>query len=530
MWFALKSAREYPSIVYKMKKKEILLLIVCLLVGFALRFYTFDKKSLWIDEIFTYNDSRDGLIEHLKLLHRTPVDLIHPPLFFCMTHLFYPFHKPERDLRIVPLIFGALSILAIYVLARLFSPTIALPCALSLSFMTYHISLSQDGRFYSMLMFLGTVGTYLFMKHLLTLKKRYLVLSALFFALSFYTSYGAIPFIIFSQMLWFYQIINSSEKPLLSSFLILNVIISLFCLPWVIFILSIDHKLAFNMDKSDIGPLWTILSNILNDWAPLLPLMIISVVLLALFPILSKNKRNAALLLGILIFPVLSIYFFCKTTNFQHYFSSKYLINFLPFFFITIFLAIEAIETKFRQLSKYINLKFVFIILFTFSNMIILPLYYRSEKQDLRSLVNFLRSELRDGDKIYVYSEFYIPGMLHYFGVHPQFRFHYILIEWKDPDKKRFESTIPLIVDSKRCTIFYSNVFSAKYFEDKNRLWIIADKLFVKYLKDRSPCTLKGYFDGSYCNYRKFPSDASMYLFSWDPMSQNEKGRGIPLE
>ncbi len=523
MWFASKKEHESPSMINKMKKKEILLLIVCILIGFALRFYTFDKKSLWIDEIFTYNDSREGLIEHLKFLNSTPVDLIHPPLFFCTTHLFYPFDKPERDLRIIPLIFGVLSIPTIYFLSRLFSPTIALPCALSLSFMTYHISLSQDGRFYSMLMFLGMVGTYLFVKHLITLKKRYLLLSALFFALSFYTNYGAIPFVIFSQMLWFYQMNDSSKKPPFSSFLILNAFLLLLCLPWLLFIILIHHKSAFNVDLSDIGPLWTILSNMLNDWVPFLPLMTISVVLLALFPVLSKNKKNAVLLLGVLVFPVLSIYFFCKSTNFQHYFSSKYLINFLPFFFISIFLAIDSIETKFERLGRYFNLKIIFIILFIFSNMIILPLYYRGEKQDLRSLVHFLKSQLRDGDKIYIYSELYVPGMLHYLGIHPQSRHHYILIQWKDHDKKTFESTIPLIVENKRCTILYSNVLSAKYFEDGNRLWVIAEKPFVKYLKDSSPCTLKGFFDGSFSNYRKFPTDVSMYLFLYDPAALNEK-------
>jgi len=506
-----------------MKKNEILLLIVCFLIGFALRFYTFDKKSLWIDEIFTYNDSRDGLIEHLKLLNRDPADLIHPPLFFCMTHLFYPFDKPERDLRIIPLIFGVLSIPAIYFLSRLFSPIIALPCTISLSFMTYHIALSQDGRFYSMLMFLGMMGTYFFMKHLITLKKRYLLLNALFFVLSFYTSYGAIPFILFSQMLWFYQMNNSYKKPHFSSFLILNAFILLLCLPWILFISLIHHKSAFNVDLSDMGPLWTILSNMLNDWVPFLPLTTISVVLLALFPILSKNKRNAVLLLGILVLPVLFIYFFCKSTNFQHYFSSKYLINFLPLFFITIFLSIDSIEPKCGQLGKYFNLRILFITLFILSNMIILPLYYRGEKQDLRSLVNFLKSELRDGDKIYIYSELYIPGMLHYFGIHPKTRYHYIVTQYKDYDKKRFESTIPMIVENKRCTIFYSNVFSTKYVEDRNRLWIIAEKPFAEYLKNRFPCILKGFFDGSFSIYRKFPSDVSMYLFLYGPAALNEK-------
>ncbi len=101
--------------------KEILLLLFCLLMGFALRFYTFDQKSLWIDEIHTFNDSRDGIQNQLKYYKENPTYL-HPPLFFVLTHSFYPFTKPERDLRIIPLILGILSIPMIYLLSRQFSP------------------------------------------------------------------------------------------------------------------------------------------------------------------------------------------------------------------------------------------------------------------------------------------------------------------------------------------------------------------------------------------------------------------------
>jgi len=91
------------------KPKEILILIVCLLIGFALRFYTFDHKSLWTDEIHTSNESLDRLKGQLKYYEENPANL-HPPLFFILTHQLYPFLKPERDLRIFPLIFGILSI------------------------------------------------------------------------------------------------------------------------------------------------------------------------------------------------------------------------------------------------------------------------------------------------------------------------------------------------------------------------------------------------------------------------------------
>ena len=158
------------SVMSNSKQKEIFLLLLCLLVGFALRFYTFDQKSLWMDEIHTFNDSRDDFRSQIKFYKENPT-FLHPPLFFILTHQFYPFTKPERDLRIIPLIFGTLSIVMIYFLSRSFSPNIALPCTLSLTFMTYHISLSQDGRSYSLLMFFGMTGSLLFYETLKNTKE-----------------------------------------------------------------------------------------------------------------------------------------------------------------------------------------------------------------------------------------------------------------------------------------------------------------------------------------------------------------------
>jgi hypothetical protein len=96
-------------------------LFLCLITGFALRFYAFDHKSLWIDEIHTFNDSREGLKGQIEYFKEHPTDFLHPPFFYVLTHIFYPFEKPERDLRIVPLIFGTLSIPMIYFLAGIFS-------------------------------------------------------------------------------------------------------------------------------------------------------------------------------------------------------------------------------------------------------------------------------------------------------------------------------------------------------------------------------------------------------------------------
>lgn len=511
------------------KRKEVFILIICLFIGFALRFYTFDQKSLWMDEIYTFNDSRDDFKGQLRFYGERPT-FLHPPLFFMLTHLFSPFNKPERDLRIIPLIFGTLSIPMIYLLTKSFSPSIALPCTLSLTLMAYHISLSQDGRSYSLLMFFGMMGLYFFIKHLKTQKKIYLVFVALFFAILFYTSYSSIPFIALSQLLWFYRTDEERKYPTLSSFIILNGLIILFCIPWITF-LALHYKGQLITDLRNVqDPLsfWSIIYGVLHDWVPYAPLMITSIILLILFPFFSRNKRNTLVLLSVFILPIGGLYLYCRLLNITHFVTSRYFVNFLPFFSITLFLSLDAIEVKLERIRRFIRLRLIFVILFIASNLVILPLYYKSEKQDYRGLVNYLKGQLRDGDKIIVGNALYISVMLHYFGVYPQGR-HYVIPALKISEKE-FEHKVNLIYQNVKFTITYSKSHWFKYFTDGSRLWIVADKTNAKRLKEEFSCVLKGYFDGSFLNFNRFPSDVSIYLLLWDPSFPNEKGIDMPIE
>ena len=511
------------------KEKEILILILCLLVGFALRFYTFDRKSLWVDEVHTFNDSKDDFRGQIKFYKENPTYL-HPPLFFILTHQFYPFTKPERDLRIIPLIFGILSIPMIYLFARQFSPLSALPCALSLTFMTYHISLSQDGRSYSLLMFLGMVGLYFLMRHLITSKKKYLLPVAFFYSLLFYTSYSSLPFIVFSQILWFYRPSEEAKGPTLSSFLTLNGLILVFCFPWIIFLtLNYKGQMTFDPLHGDPGSFLNIISNVIHDWISLLPLALASVIFLILFPAFSRFRKNALVLLMVFLLPIGGLFLFCRLLNLSHFVTSRYFINFLPLFFITLYLSLEAIEFKFERLKKFLRLRFLFVILFIASNLIILPLYYRSEKQDFRGLVNYLKSHLTEGDKIFVQSIAYIPGMLHYFRIIPKGRYYMIPYRWNDSGKE-IEFKKPFIYQNKTYIIYSSNTCCAQYLADGGRLWIVHGKPGAKEFSKNSSIVLKGYFDGSFASFRRFQDDASMYLFLWDPKSAEETGIDMQME
>lgn len=507
-------------------QRQILILLLCVIAGFALRFYTFDKKSLWMDEIYTFNDSRYGLKDQLAFYKENPT-FLHPPLFFILTHAFYPFEKPERELRVFPLIFGSLSIPILFFLARQFSTRIAIPCALSLAFMTYHISLSQDARSYTFLMFFGMLSLLFFIKHIQTQKKIYLLLTAFCFSILFYTSYSSIPFIIFSQILWFYRVEGDRKLPRVSSFLLLNGLILLFCLPWLIYLISHYKGQSFGDLRNLQSPLsfWNIQYGILHDWLPNLPLIIASVAILILFVFLSKCKNNAIVLLSIVILPVGGLYLYCKLFNITHFITSRYFVCFLPLFFIVIFLSLDAIETKLQRLKR---LNIFFLILFLTSNLLMLPFYYRSEKQDYRGLVNYLKTQIRDGDKVIVGNVPYIGVMLHFWGIYPTER-HYA-IPSRIVSNGEIEHFINLVYRNIRFSIIYSRSHWFEYLKDGSRLWIVSDKENAKTIMKKMPCPLKGYFDGSFMNMVRFPSDVSLYLFLWDPSSPDEKGIEIPFD
>jgi hypothetical protein len=514
----------------KTKRKEVFILIFCLLIAFAFRFYTFDKKSLWLDEIYTFNDSRDDFRGQIKFYKDNPT-FLHPPLFFILTHQFYPFTKPERDLRIIPFIFGALSIPMIYLLARQFSSSIALPCTLSLAFMTYHIYISQDGRSYSMLMFLGITGLYFFIRHLKTSQKRYLLLVALCFSLSFLTSYSSIPFISLVQVIWFYRPDKAIKKPTFSCFLLLNILILLFCLPWITFLL-VNYKGQTLMDPFHIespGSLGNVLYGIFYDWVPFNPLMTVSLILFILFPFVSKNKINALILVSVLIGPIAGLLLFCKLLKITHFVTSRYFISFLPLFFITLYLSLDALQLKFGKLKRFIRLEFLFVILFIASNLILLPLYYYHEKQDFRGLSNYLKVHLIEGDNIFDWNSLVTPGILHYFGIFPKGRQY--VASFKNDPIKGFEFKKSFIYQNKTFNIYHSTTCCMQYITEGRRLWIIVvGRSTAKQIQDNFTIAFKGYFDGSFLSTSRFPTDASLYLFLLDPRSPYEKGIEIPIE
>jgi hypothetical protein len=278
----------------------------------------------------------------------------------------------------------------------------------------------------------------------------------------------------------------------------------------------------------EIGPFSILFSAVLNDWASSSVLAIISAGLLILFPFLSNEKRNAFILLAMFIVPIGGLYAYCQLFHVTQFITSRYFINFLPLFLIALFMSVDAMEARWKPLRRILNPKLLFLLLFAASNLAILPLYYQSEKQDFRRLASYLDSHLQDGDRIFVRSYTYLPGILHYFSIYPEGRHYNIPLYWIN--SKVFEIRVSLSSQGRRFTIYNSNHCCDQYVADGKRLWVVVGKEAAQEIQRNSPCILKGYFDGSFSHFRRFPSDASMYLFLWDSKSPWEKGIEMPIE
>lgn len=134
--------------IHNLRKINIPLIIITTL-GFFLRVFKLDAKSLWLDEAFTaaFVQKDWGTI----FSHHYSIRPVYFLLVKCWAALF---GHTEFNLRMLSVIFATLSIIMLYRLGKLlFNKKIGLFCALMLALSAYHVIRSQQARWYSCAMF-----------------------------------------------------------------------------------------------------------------------------------------------------------------------------------------------------------------------------------------------------------------------------------------------------------------------------------------------------------------------------------------
>lgn len=166
------------------------MLLVIIFLGILIRIIGIGQ-SFWLDEAAQAVMSKGSF----SSVFFRPGDF-HPPIFYLMSKVWMFFGASEIWLRILPLSFGVLAIVALYFFAKkFFGEKTAILSALFLSFSPFHVYYSQTFRSYSLLVFLSILSVFFLFS------KKWRAYS-LINAFAFFTNYMFV-FVIFSEIVYF---------------------------------------------------------------------------------------------------------------------------------------------------------------------------------------------------------------------------------------------------------------------------------------------------------------------------------------
>lgn len=167
-----------------------IVLLAILLIGSFLRIYRLNFKGLWLDEILTIIPAKSNTIS--GVLASTSVYNISPPLDFIIVHFFLQFGNNDFITRLPSALFGILSIVLIFIVAKsLFGTKEGMISALLLSIAPMHIWYSQEARMYSLFVFLSLLSILFFYKAIVADEKKMWYGFIISTTLNIYTHYFA---------------------------------------------------------------------------------------------------------------------------------------------------------------------------------------------------------------------------------------------------------------------------------------------------------------------------------------------------
>ncbi len=162
-----------------------------ILLGLALRLYRLDGNSLWVDEIVTQT-----LVQHdlFTMLMRIIAYDVHPPLFYLLeAQARSLWGNSEFGVRFLSALAGTATIPAIFVFGRaLWGRAAALLTAMFIAVSPFFLRYAQEGRMYSLAIFLLVLAFYWLHRAKQSGKKRHWMGFVIAATLAFYTHYVAI--------------------------------------------------------------------------------------------------------------------------------------------------------------------------------------------------------------------------------------------------------------------------------------------------------------------------------------------------
>jgi uncharacterized membrane protein len=205
-------------------------------IGLTIRLYRLDGLSLYNDEITTVGRIDHSFLETINLLRHSPF----PPLHYMILNLWVSvFGNGEWALRFPSVIFSSLTILVVYQLGReLFNKNVGLIAAALLTFSPFAVSHAQNAKMYALFWLLSTASFLFFFRFLKEPSHKPwmgYVVSSILCCFTMYIGFVLlvtqnIIFLLTAQRVWWKKWFKG------------QLVILLFCLPWVLWFLSSSHE------------------------------------------------------------------------------------------------------------------------------------------------------------------------------------------------------------------------------------------------------------------------------------------------
>jgi len=426
-----------------MNRKEILLIILILILGSILRIFTLGSESFWLDESGTaqavkeyssFEVLENGLVGNLtpNYWKGTTHDL---PFYFVLLSFWVKlFSVSEVSLRLLSAIFGSLSILMVFFVAKeLVSNKVALLSSFIFALSMTNIEYSQEARLYSFMSFIALSSVYFLIKSFKTGKMIYLAMFIISNIIGLYTHFTFVFFIAFEAV---YILIMFKTK-YIKKFVFSLFIIGLSYLPIIprFFQASSGTDIFGKPTLFTIAKVWVMFntwlypsselySNIYSrnlyfistlDW-----LLILSVFLLVLITTIFfiiglfdfkersntslalrnlknnfvKNKWTLFLLLWFLIPIVLEYLLSVLHPTISIFGPIRYLIFVFPAFIILVSKGILSLNLKYSSI--------VIILIIIFSILPLTSYYTNINKQQWREVALFMKENIKNGEIVMI--------------------------------------------------------------------------------------------------------------------------------
>lgn len=392
-----------------LKHKYIIAIAIITIIGFILRIYNISYNSIWSDEEFTMTFAKKSFVDIFMGIVQGEFN---PPIFFWLEHIVYIITGSfnETTLRIIPAIFGTLTIPVFYFIGKeIYNEEGGFILSLILTLSTFHIFYSQEARAYSTVLFFASIAFLYFIKIIKSPTPTYKewLPFAIFCSLAFWTHFFVFVFIAFM-----FLYILMSGKHLFKTFGKSLIIFSWCALPIIIIateLFKFRTSVPITFGYKGIA----LIRYTIEQFLGYNSISVIVFVYLFLFGLLYFIFVKRVDILKIVLFGSIFTMVIAGFLSYKFPFLPKYMIFLIILFYVTCTAAYFQIKT----LLKSDKIFPIFVLILILSGAWTLQFYYtKPSKDDWRGFSEILYNYTQEGDSIVVAAGEITPTLTYYYN------------------------------------------------------------------------------------------------------------------